>query len=196
VHDRQRLLHARCAPHGWAWRNADDSDSDALADAERDDAAPLTSSPRCCYSVAFACDGGAAYASDAEAVLAAGGAELQVSLSQLLEQNHSGSAEEHAAPLPATVTPDEVAAGPLGGTAALVTLRLPPPGADADDADADASSAFALPLVVASSADVAGGGVEGYEARLARVWRACAHLDCEAPRAADEDGTRGCVAAA
>jgi hypothetical protein len=145
--------------------------------------------------VAFACDGGAAYASDAEAVLLAGGAELQVSLSQLLEQNLPGSAAaEHAAPLPATVTPVEVAAGPLGSTAALVTLRLPPPGADADDADA--SSGFALPLVVASSDDVPGGGAEGYEARLARVWRACGHLDCEAPRAADEDGTRGCVAAA
>jgi hypothetical protein len=28
------------------------------------------------------------------------------------------------------------------------------------------------------------------------VWRACGHLDCEAPRAADADGKRGCVAAA
>jgi hypothetical protein len=161
VRDRERLLPARCARADWSWRNAADGDG-ADADADAD-------APRCCYSVAFACDAHAAYAADVDAVLSSergGAAEVEVPMEQLLAQlRGSGSGSVTAA----AVARSEVGAG--GDAAAVLTLALPPlPAGD----NALQALRRLLPAVVADGNDAGEEG--GYAASLAALAGACSRL--------------------
>jgi hypothetical protein len=157
VRDRERLLPARCALGDWSWRNAGEEADVADADA-----------PRCCYSVAFACDAHVAYASDVDAVLSTqdGGAAAEVDVpmeqlqAQLLGDNRTA------------VSAARVARSDIGaGDAAVVTLALLPLQAGQNALDA---LRRLLPAVAPDGDDAGAEG--GYTASLAALAGACSRL--------------------